>query len=73
MIHERGAAHAGQRDTRQDPGARRGLWCYRSEVVIIEVVTLIVLSALTHPFQRDTGILARTPVVELCLYIVWHL
>jgi hypothetical protein len=65
MIRERGSAHADQRDTRQDPGARRGLWSNRSEVVV-EVATLDVLSALTRPFQRDTGILARTPAVEFC-------
>jgi hypothetical protein len=65
MIRERGAAHAGQRDTRQDPGAHWGLRCYHSEV-IIEVATLDVLSAFTRPFQRDTGILTRTPAVEFC-------
>ena len=63
MIRQCGAAHAGQWDTRLDPGARWSLRCNRSEVVV-EVATLDVLSALTCPFQRDTGILARTPAVE---------
>jgi hypothetical protein len=48
MVHERGAAHAGQRDTRLDPGARWGLRCYRSKI-LIEVATLDVLSALMRP------------------------
>jgi hypothetical protein len=48
MIRERGAAHASQRDTRQDPGVRRGLRSNHSEVVV-EVATLDILSALTRP------------------------
>jgi hypothetical protein len=39
MIRECGAAHAGQRDTRLEPGAYWGLWCYHSKV-LIEVATL---------------------------------
>jgi hypothetical protein len=39
MICERGAANAGQWDTRLDPGTRWGLWCYHSKV-LIEVATL---------------------------------
>jgi hypothetical protein len=39
MIRECGAAHAGQRDTRQKPGTHWGLRCYRSKV-LIEVATL---------------------------------
>jgi hypothetical protein len=39
MIRERCAAHAGQWDTRLDPGARWGLRCYRSKI-LIEVATL---------------------------------
>jgi hypothetical protein len=65
MIRQCGAAHAGQWDTRLDPGARWSLRCNRSEVVV-EVTTLDVLSALMHPLQRDVGILARTPAVEFC-------
>jgi hypothetical protein len=48
MIHQRGAAHVGQWDTRLDPGARWGLRCNRSEV-IVEVATLDILSALMCP------------------------
>jgi hypothetical protein len=49
MIRECGAAHAGQRDTRLEPGAHWSLRCYRSKV-LIEVVTLDVLPVLTRPF-----------------------
>jgi hypothetical protein len=69
MVRQCGAAHAGQRDTRLDPGARWGLRCNRSEVVV-EVATLNVLSALTRPLQRDVGILARTPAVEFCPQVI---
>jgi hypothetical protein len=48
MVREHGAAHAGQRDTRLDPGTRWGLRCYRSKI-LIEVATLDVLLALTCP------------------------
>jgi hypothetical protein len=48
MIRQCGAAHAGQRDTRLDPGAHWSLRCNRNEVVV-EVATLDVLSALTRP------------------------
>jgi hypothetical protein len=48
MIHERDAAYAGQWDTRLNPGARWGLWCYRSKI-LIEVATLDVSSALPRP------------------------
>ena len=64
MIRQRSAAHAGQWDTRLNLGTRWGLRCNRSEVVV-EVATLDILSALTRPLQRDAGILARTPAVEL--------
>jgi hypothetical protein len=37
---------------------------------LVEVATLEVLSALTRPLQRDSSILARTPVVELCPQVV---
>jgi hypothetical protein len=69
MIRQCGAAHAGQWDTRLDPGARWGLRCNRSKV-IIKVATLDVLSALTCPLQRDAGILARTPAVEFCPQVI---
>jgi hypothetical protein len=69
MFCQCGAAHADQWDTRLDPGARRGLWCYRSEVVVV-VATLDILSALTRPLQRDVGILARTPTVEFCPQVI---
>jgi hypothetical protein len=69
MIRQRGAAHAGQWDTRLDPAARWSLQCNRSEVEV-EVVTLDVLSALTRPLQRDTGILARTHAVEFCPQVI---
>jgi hypothetical protein len=39
MIRECGAAHAGQRDTRLEPGTHWGLRFYRSKV-LIEVVAL---------------------------------
>ena len=48
MIHEGGTTHAGQGDTRLEPGAHLGLQCYRSEV-LIEVATLDVLPALPRP------------------------
>jgi hypothetical protein len=38
--------------------------------VLIEVATLNVLAALARPFQRDTGVLSRTPVVEFCPEVV---
>jgi hypothetical protein len=34
MIHESGAAYAGQGDTRLGPGAHWGLWCYCNKVLI---------------------------------------
>jgi hypothetical protein len=39
MIREHGAAHAGQWDTRLDPGTHWGMRCYRNKV-LIEVATL---------------------------------
>jgi hypothetical protein len=69
MIRKSGAAYAGQGDTRLGPGAHWGLGCYRSEV-LIEVATLDVLAALTRPFQRDPGVLSRTPTVEFCPEVV---
>jgi hypothetical protein len=69
MIRESGAAHAGQGDTRLEPGAHRGLRCYRSEV-LIEVATPDVLPALLRPLQRDPGVLSRTPAVEFCPEVV---
>jgi hypothetical protein len=51
------------------PGAHWCLRCNRSEV-LIEVATTDVLVALARPFQRDPGILSRTPAVELCLEII---
>jgi hypothetical protein len=64
MICQCGAVHAGQWDTQLDLGARWGLHCNRSEVVV-EVATLDILSALTRPLQRDWSVLSRTPTVEL--------
>jgi hypothetical protein len=69
MICQRGAAHAGQWDTRLDPGACWSLWCNRSEV-LVKVATLDILLALTRPIQRDVGILARTPAVEFCPQVI---
>jgi hypothetical protein len=69
MVHEGGAAHAGQGDTRLGPGAHWRLRCCRSKV-LIEVATLDVLAALARPFQGDPGILSRTPAVELCPKVV---
>jgi hypothetical protein len=63
MIRESSAAHAGQGDARLGPGAHWGLRCYHSEV-LIEVAALDVLAALARPFQRDPGVLYRTPAVE---------
>jgi hypothetical protein len=51
------------------PGAHWCLRCYRSEV-LIEVAALDVLVVLTHPLQRDPGVLSRTPVVEFCPEVV---
>jgi hypothetical protein len=39
VIRKSDAAHAGQGDTRLEPGAHWGLQCYRSKV-LIEVATL---------------------------------
>jgi hypothetical protein len=69
MICGGGATHTGQGDTRLGPGAHWCLRCNRSEV-LIEVATTDVLVALARPFQRDPGILSRTPAVELCLEII---
>jgi hypothetical protein len=69
MIRKSGAAHPGQGDTRLRPGAHWRLRCNRSEV-LIEVATINVLVALARPFQRDPGILSRTPVVEFCPEVV---
>ena len=48
MIRERGATHTGQGDTRLELSAYWGLRCNRSEVVV-EVVTLDILSMLARP------------------------
>ena len=64
MVRVSGAAHAGYGDTHLGPGAHRCLWCNCSEV-LVEVATIYVLAALVHYFQRDPGILSRTPAVEL--------
>jgi hypothetical protein len=69
VVHERGAAHVGQRDTRLDLGTRWGLRCYRNKI-LIEVATLDVSPALPRPLQGDPGILSRAPAVELCLEVV---
>jgi hypothetical protein len=69
MIRESGAAHAGQGDTRLEPGAHQGLRCYRSEV-LIKVATLDVLLALPCPLQRYSDVLSRTPAVEFCPEVV---
>ena len=64
MICQCDTAHTGQLDTRLNLGAPWSLRRDRSEV-LLEVATLEVLAALTRPLQRDTGILACTPMVEL--------
>jgi hypothetical protein len=69
MIRKSGAAHTGQRDTRLGPGAHWCLRCNRSKV-LIEVATIDVLAVLAGPFQGDSDILSRTPVVELCSEVV---
>jgi hypothetical protein len=69
MIRESGAAHAGQGDTRLGPGVHWCLQCNRSEV-LIEVATTDVLAALARSFQRDLGILSRTPTVKFCPEVV---
>jgi hypothetical protein len=69
MVRERGIAHAGQWDTRLDPGACWGLRCYRSKI-LIEVATLNVSLVLPCPLQGDPGILSRTLAVEVCLEVV---
>jgi hypothetical protein len=65
MIRDSGAAHAGQGDTRLEPGAHWGLRCYLNEV-LIEVATLDVLPALPRPLHRDPSVLSRAPVAEFC-------
>ena len=69
MIRKSGAAHPGQWDTRLRPGAHWRLRCNRSEV-LIKVAALDVLAAFARPFQRDQGILSRTPAVEFCPEVV---
>jgi hypothetical protein len=69
MIRKSGATHTGQGDTRSGLGAHWRLQCNRSEV-LIEVATIYVLAALVRPFQRDPGILSRTPAVEFCPEVV---
>jgi hypothetical protein len=69
MVREGGTAHAGQGDTRLGPGAHWCLRCCRSKV-LIEVATLDVLVAFACLFQRDLGVLSRTPVVEFCPEVV---
>jgi hypothetical protein len=69
MIHKSGTAQTGQRDTRLRPVAHWCLRCNHSEV-LIEVATIDVLAVLAGPFQGDTGILSRTPAVELCPEVV---
>jgi hypothetical protein len=69
MIRESGAAHAGQGDARLGPGVHWCLRCNRSEV-LIEVATIDVLATLARPFQRDPGILSRTPAIEFCPEVV---
>jgi hypothetical protein len=63
MIRKGGVAHSGQGDTRLGLGAH---WCLRRNraEILIEVATIDVLAALAHPFQRDPGILSRTPAVK---------
>jgi hypothetical protein len=63
VICESGAAHAGQGNSRLEPGAHWGLRCYHNKV-LIEVATLDVLAALTRPLQRDPGVFSCTPTVE---------
>jgi hypothetical protein len=63
VIRESGAAHAGQGDTRLEPGAHWGLQCYRNKV-LIEVATLDVLSALTRPLQGDSSVIATLEVLS---------
>jgi hypothetical protein len=55
MIRESDTSHAGQGDTRLEPGTHWGSRCFRSEI-LVEVAALDVLSALTRPFQGDPGI-----------------
>jgi hypothetical protein len=69
MVSEGGVAHAGQGDTRLEPDTHWCLRCLRNEI-LVEVATLDVLSALTRPFQRDSGVFSRTPTVELCQEVV---
>jgi hypothetical protein len=50
-------------------GAHRCLRCNHSKI-LIEVASIDVLGALARPFQRDPGILSRTPAVEFCPEVV---
>jgi hypothetical protein len=73
MIRESGAAHAGQGDTRLEPGAHWDLRCYLTRPLQRDssvIATLEVLSVLPRTLQRDPGILPRTPAVELCPEVV---
>jgi hypothetical protein len=63
MIRKSDAAHPGQGDTRLRSGSHWRLRCNHTEV-LIEVATINVLAALARPFQRDSGILSRTPAIE---------
>jgi hypothetical protein len=65
MICKGGAAHTAQGDTHLGLGAHLCLRHNRSEI-LIEVATIDVLAALPRPFQGYSGVLSRTPVVELC-------
>jgi hypothetical protein len=69
MIRESDVAYASQWDTSLDPDTRWRLQCYRCKV-LIEVMTLDVLSALSRPLQRDAGVLARTSAVEFCSQVI---
>jgi hypothetical protein len=69
MIRKGGAAHTSQGDTRLGPGAHQCLRCNRNKI-LIEIATIDVLAALVRPFQRDPGILSRTPAVEFCPEVV---
>jgi hypothetical protein len=69
MIRKSGAAHTSQGDTRLGLGAHWCLRCNRSEF-LIKVATIYVLAALVRPFQRDQGILSRTPAVEFCPEVI---
>src|SRR6185312_8521580 len=64
VIRERSTAYPSHRGTRLYPGIHRRLGCHRVQISV-EVATLDVETALSHPLHGDAGILSRVLAVEL--------